>query len=82
MNLILQFIINNVKYLYVTILSFFGILLIKKNNNLEKENLILKEDNKKKAKVLEVQNEVIQITKNTKDATIVDIANRMRKGKF
>jgi hypothetical protein len=82
MNLILQFIINNVKYLYVTILSFFGILLIKKNNNLEKENLILKEDNKKKSKVLEVQNEVIQITNNTKDATIVDIADRMRKGKF
>lgn len=79
MNLILQYIINNVKAVLAFVVAFVGVLFFRQHKNLEIENIDIKRQSANQKKVIDVQNKVIQITNNTTDTDLAGIVDRMHK---
>ena len=64
------------------ITCFMGLYLFKKNKDLKAENLIVKNRLNETQKVIDVQNKIIKITKDTKPIDFDGNIERMRKNKL
>ncbi len=79
---IIQFFQIYLKPLMLGFITFLGIYLFKKNKDLEAKNLIADRDLIETKKVIDVQNKIIEITKNTKSTDFDGNLERMRKNKL
>ena len=79
---IIQFFQANLKPLMLGIISFIGIYLFKKNKDLEAKNLIAENRLNETQKVIDVQNKIIEITKDTKPTDFDGNLERMRKNEL
>ena len=79
---IIQFFQANLKPLMLGIISFIGIYLFKKNKVLEAKNIIAENRLNETKKVIDVQNKIIEITKDTKPTDFDGNLERMRKNEL
>ena len=79
---IIQFFQANLKPLMLGIISFIGIYLLKKNKVLEAKNIIAENRLNETKKVIDVQNKIIEITKDTKPTDFDGNLERMRKNEL
>lgn len=76
---IIQFFQIYLKPLMLGIIGFIGVYLFKKNKDLEAKNLIAENRLNETKKVIDVQNKIIEITKDTKPTNFDSNLERMRK---
>ena len=79
---IIQFFITYLKPLLFTVGGFFTFYLLRKNKDLETKNIINDKNLVETKKVVDVQNKIIDVTKNTKRTNIAGNVERMRKKKL
>ena len=70
------------KSLILGVIGFLGIYLFKKNKDLEAKNLIAENRLNETKKVIDVQNKIIEITKDTKPTNFDSNLERMRKNEL
>jgi hypothetical protein len=79
---IIQFFQIYLKPLMLGIIGFFGLYLFKKNKDLEAKNLIADRSLIETKKVINVQNKIIEITKDTKPTDFDGNLERMHKNEL
>ena len=79
---IIQFFQGYLKPLMLGIIGFLGLYLFKKNKDLEAKNVIAENRLNETQKVIDVQNKIIEITKDTKPTDFDGNLERMRKNEL
>jgi len=82
MSFIIQFFEIYLKPLMLGLISFLGVYLFKKNKDLEAKKLIADRSLIETKKVIDVQNKIIEITKDTKPTDFDGNLERMRKNEL
>jgi len=79
---IIQFFRTYLKPLFIFIISFIGVYLVKRNKYLSEKVMSADKHVNETKKVIDVQNKIISVTKNTKRTNIAGNIERMRKNKL